>query len=238
MKKYLIILILLIGFILRVWNINNNPPALYGDELTIVYDAYSILKIGHDQTGEFLPLTFSMGAGRPAVYVYASIPFVALFGPTAIGVRALSILSGLGIIFLLYLLGKKLFNEKIGLAVAIIAAFSPWDISLSRGGFEAHFGLLLSLLGIYFFTKAKERSVLYIFSAICFGLTWHTYPTYKVSLILFLPLLVWFIGKDIVASGRRNFFIGLAIVIIFGGLALTQTFTGGSETRFSGINIL
>src|SRR5437773_1625010 len=101
-SKIMIILILILAFFIRVVNLSNNPPALYGDELTIVYDAYSLLQTGHDQTGAFLPLTFSMGAGRPAGYVYGSIPFVLFLGPTALGVRMLSVLSGVGIIFLLY----------------------------------------------------------------------------------------------------------------------------------------
>ena len=92
-SNYILLAILILGFIIRVYKINSLP--LYGDELTIVYDSYSILKTGMDQTGQFLPLTFKMGAGRPAGYVYGSIPFIAIFGPTVWGVRGLSLLSGL-----------------------------------------------------------------------------------------------------------------------------------------------
>jgi len=226
-------LILLIGLLLRVINIQANPPALYGDELTIALDSNSLLKIGQDQLGNYFPLTFQMGAGRPAGYVYGSIPFLAIFGPSALGVRGLSILSGLGIILLLYYIGRKLFSDKVGLASSFIASVSPWDISLSRGGFEAHFALFLALLGIYLFIKAKEKPASYIFSSLCFGLTLHTYPTYKVSLILFLPLLIWYQG----IRDRKYFLIGSVLFIILGLSALSQTFLGGSEKRFSDINI-
>ena len=77
---------------------------MYGDELTIVYDSYSILKTGMDQTGEKLPLTFRMGAGRLGGYIYGTVPFVYLFGPSILGVRALSLLSGLGMIVVIYFL--------------------------------------------------------------------------------------------------------------------------------------
>ncbi len=233
-RKFIFIAIIFLGLILRVIFINSSPLSLYGDELTLVLDANSLLKTGHDQLGNLLPLTFQMGAGRPAGYVYGSIPFVALFGPTALGVRGLSILSGLGIIILLYLLGKKLFSEKVGLAAAFISSISIWDISLSRGGFEAHFALFLALLGTYLFILAKEKPILYLFSALSFGLTLHTYPTYKITLILFLPLLVWFWGFNLT---KKYFFCGVVILMLFGFLSLTQTFTGGSETRFSDINI-
>ena len=100
-------IILVLGFLLRIVDIPNNPRALYGDELTLVYDAYSILKTGHDQKGNFLPITFEMAGGRPGGYVYATIPFVAIFGPNAVAARSVSILSGLGSILLIYLLGRQ-----------------------------------------------------------------------------------------------------------------------------------
>ncbi|MCL4415382.1 MAG: glycosyltransferase family 39 protein [Actinobacteria bacterium] len=238
-KNLLILLtILFFGLCFRIVSINNNPPSLYGDELTIALDAYSLSKTGHDQLGNFLPLTFAMGAGRPAGYVYGSIPFVALFGPTALGVRALSILSGMGILVLLYLTGKKIFSEKLGLLAAAIGAVSPWEISLSRGGFEAHFALFLALLGTYLFIVARQKPILYIFSAFSFGLVLHTYPTYKLSLLLFLPLLLWYQSeKKVFAISKKYFISGVIILAILGIISLSQTFIGGSEARFSNINI-
>ncbi|MBI2086492.1 glycosyltransferase family 39 protein, partial [Candidatus Daviesbacteria bacterium] len=233
--KYKLVLafILVLGFILRIADINNNPPALYGDELTIALDANSILRSGKDQLGNPFPLTFSMGAGRPAGYVYASVPFVALFGPNALGVRMLSILSGMGVIVLFLLLGKRFFSPKVGLIAAFIIAVSPWAISLSRGGFEANFALFLALLAVYFFARAKEKGIFYIFSFFAFGLSLHTYPTYKLSLMLFLPLLFWYQGVKI----KKYFLVGVVVFLLFGILAFTQTFIGGSEKRFSEINV-
>ncbi|OGE28525.1 hypothetical protein A2867_05085 [Candidatus Daviesbacteria bacterium RIFCSPHIGHO2_01_FULL_40_11] len=231
--------IVIVGFLLRVLFINSSPPALYGDELTITLDVYSIVKTGHDQLGNFLPLTFHMSAGRPAGYVYGSIPLVAIFGPTAIGVRALSILSGIGIITLLYLLGRKLFSEKIGLLAAVIGAVSPWEISLSRGGFETHFALFLALLGTYLFVLARQKPLLYIFSALSFGLTLHTYLTYKVAILLFLPLLLWYQNgfKELVGKDKKYFLAGTIVFVILVGLSFSQTFLAGSENRFFNINI-
>lgn len=239
-NNLILIAIILLGFFLRVVVINSNPPALYGDELTIALDSFTLLKTGHDQLGNFLPLTFPMGAGRPALYVYGSIPFVALFGPSALGVRMLSVLSGLGIIIMLYLLGKKFFSRSVGLIAALIVSVSPWDIALSRGGFEAHFALFLSLLGVYFFLKAKEKGIFYIFSALSFGATLHTYPTYKVTLLLFLPLLFWYQNGGrftLISKSKKYFFSGVAILIILGILSLSQIFLSGSEARFGSINV-
>lgn len=229
-KPWLILgAILLLGLLVRIYKIQSLP--LYGDELTMVYDTYSIYKTGMDSTGQKFPLTFKMGAGRPGGYIYFSVPFVALFGPSVWGERALSLLSGLGIIVLMYFLGRKLFDEKVGLVAAGVMAISPWDIYLSRGGFEAHFALFLALLGIYAFINKK-----YILWAIAWGITMFTYPTFKLTLPLMFILLVVLEGVRKIIK-NKSFLASLFIFAIFGVGLVTQTFTAGSENRFMDLNM-
>ncbi len=204
---------------------------MYGDELTIVYDSYSLLKTGMDQTGEKFPLTFKMGAGRPAGYVYGSIPFVAMFGPTELGVRGLSLVSGVGIILLMYFLGKKLFSQKVGLWASFLTSISMWDIYLSRAGFEAHFALFLALLGIVLFLYQK-----YIPMAFFWGLAIFTYPTFKLTLpLLFAALLFFKDFKEILKN--KMFYIAIIILSVFAFFNIGESFKGPSEERFLRLNI-
>lgn len=227
--KLILLAILILGFLLRTYSISSLP--LYGDELTIVYDSYSLLKTGMDQTGESFPLTFKMGAGRPAGYVYGSIPFVALFGTTEWGVRGLSLLSGLGIIVLMYFLGKKLFTEKVGLFASFLTSISLWDIYLSRGGFEAHFALFLSLFGVVLFLYQK-----YIPMAVLFGLSVFTYPTFKLTIPLLFIVLTIFNGFSKTLKDK-SFLVSILILAIFAGFSASETFKGVSEERFLNANI-
>lgn len=228
-SKYILIAILILGFGLRAYKITGLP--LYGDELTIVYDAYSVLKTGMDQTGESYPLTFKMGAGRPPGYVYGSIPFVAMFGPTEWGVRGLSLASSLGIIVLIYLLGKKLFNEKVGLWSSFLMSISLWDIYLSRGGFEAHFALFLAMSGVLLFLHNK-----YIPMAFAFGLAVFTYPTFKLTIPLIILSLTFYIGLRKIFQ-NKSYIIALIILAIFAIVSLNETSKGVSEERFLKANV-
>ena len=205
---------------------------MYGDELTIVYDSYSLLKTGMDQTGEKFPLTFKMGAGRPAGYVYGSIPMVGLFGPTIWGVRSLSVLSGLGIIILMYFLGKKLLGEKVGLWASFLTSISLWDIYLSRGGFEAHFALFLSLFGVVLFLYKK-----YIPMAVLFGLAIFTYPTFKLTIPFLFIVLMCFSGF-IKTLKNKSFIISVLILAVFAGFSINETFKGVSDERFLNLNVI
>lgn len=230
-RKSLIILaaLVILGFFLRIYKMWDVP--MYGDELTMVYDAYSIIKTGKDATGEALPITFRMGAGRPGGYIYFSLPFVYLFGPTQWGERSLSLFSGLGLIVVMFFLGKKLFSEKLGLFASFITSISMWDIYLSRAGFEAHFALLLSTLGITLFLHKK-----YILWAVVWGITILTYPTYKLTLPLIFLILVLYTGLKKLIN-KKSFIVSLVILALFGSLVFREIVKGRSEERLLQINV-
>ena len=77
----LLIGIIILAALLRLWHLDMNPPHLTPDEASLGYNAYSILKTGKDEYGTFMPIIFkSFGDYKPGLYVYAAVPFVAVFG--------------------------------------------------------------------------------------------------------------------------------------------------------------
>ncbi|MCL4360317.1 hypothetical protein M1555_03640 [Patescibacteria group bacterium] len=59
--------IILAGLAVRFFNLAGMPVGLHGDEVSIGYNAYSLLKTGRDQNGNFLPLAIDQfGDWRPA----------------------------------------------------------------------------------------------------------------------------------------------------------------------------
>lgn len=233
------LLIVLVAAFLRFYQITTNPKAMYGDGLTLVYDAYSILKTGHDQKGNFLPLVFPLGGGRPGGYIYTSVPFVAIFGPTALASRMISVLSGIGIVFLLYLLGREMFSEEIGLSLAAMAAINPWELSLSRGPFESHFALFLTLLGFYCFFRGLKQKYWLIGFGLSFTLAAQTYSTYRLIIPLFTILLLFWSKKKSMLDHIRKPLLIFSLIIITAStiLGLYQTVSRGREDRFDIINV-
>ena len=81
MSKLAFFLILLLAFILRFYKLGEVPPHLDWDEASNAYNAYSILKTGRDEYGDFLPLSNrSFDDYKPALYSYLAIPPITLFG--------------------------------------------------------------------------------------------------------------------------------------------------------------
>ena len=66
---------------LRFWNLGNVPIGLNIDEASYGWDAYSLLKSGHDQWGIPWPLHLkSFGDYKPAALSYTMIPFIKFLG--------------------------------------------------------------------------------------------------------------------------------------------------------------
>src|SRR3989344_3561506 len=149
-------LIFILAFALRFFQLGTNPPGLYWDEVSLGYNAYSILQTGKDEHNRFLPLdTFkAFGDYKPPGYIYAAVPTIALFGLSEFATRLPSALFGSLTVLLTYFLAKRIFeDEAIALLSAFFLAISPWHLQFSRGAFEANLGLFFSTLGIYLFLK-------------------------------------------------------------------------------------
>ena len=82
-----------------------NPAGINLDEASIGYNAYSVLKTGKDQYGELLPIYFrSLDDYKPPLYIYFTVPSVAIFGLTEWAVRFPSAFLGVLVVLGVYLL--------------------------------------------------------------------------------------------------------------------------------------
>ena len=212
-----VILILALAAVLRLWNLNNIPPHLTPDEAALGYNAYSILKTGRDEQGQFLPLVFkSFGDYKPGLYIYATVPFVAVFGLNEWSVRLPSALAGIGIVYLIYLISKKLFTVHGSLftLVALVAATNPWLIYFSRGAWEANLSLMLTLLGIYFFLRSLHTTYYILYSTVAFAATLLTYQGAKLSTAIVVALLIIVYWKDFWNISKKYLLSSFALGII------------------------
>src|SRR3989344_6012623 len=90
---FLFIIILLAAVFLRFYRLDVIPPHPSLDEVSIGYNAYSILQTGKDEFGYKLPILLrAYDDWRPAHYTYLVIPFVEFFGLNVFAVRLPSVL--------------------------------------------------------------------------------------------------------------------------------------------------
>ena len=136
-------LVLILAFFLRFNKVTEIPPALNWDEVSIAYNAYSILNTGKDEWGVFLPIHFkAYGEYKLPAQIYASIPGIAFFGLNELGVRITPVVYGTLTVLLMFFLGRAIFQSSlVGIFAATLLAISPWHIHLTRASFESSFAV-------------------------------------------------------------------------------------------------
>lgn len=100
--------IFILASLLRFSWLGEIPPSLYSDEAGQGYNAYSILKTGRDEHGEFLPVSLrSFGDWKPPLPTFLMIPFILGLGLNETAVRLPSAVLGLMTIFFKFLADKR-----------------------------------------------------------------------------------------------------------------------------------
>lgn len=201
LNKQLIILIFILGLISRLANFgeNNVPPSLNWDEVSLGYNAYSILKTGADEWGRPVPLTFeAFGDYKLPGYIYTLVPFISVFGLNEFSVRMPSILFGsISVIFLYLLVFNITKDKKWSIIASLLLAISPWHFFLSRIALEANLALSFFIIGLYFLTLGLKKSIYFVLSSLIFGLAIFTYNSARIFVPLFLLAFVLIYWKQI-----------------------------------------
>ncbi len=225
-----LIFILAVAFVLRSYKMTDVPPSLNWDEVSIGYNAYSILKTGRDEWGKFLPLHFkAYGEYKLPAQIYASIPGIAIFGLNDFGVRITPIMYGTLTVFLVFFLARKLFkNDYIGLLSALFLTISPWHIQLTRASFESSFSVFWIVMGIWFLIKGFEKPKWWIISIIPFAVSVYTYNSTRVFTPLFLAITFLIFRKDFLKHKREAIITGL---LFFATLLPLIPFITSGEVR-------
>ena len=242
LNKFQILLFVLILFSLFIRLIKPTNLSLFGDEIDVGYQAFSLLTTAHDYKGNFLPTYIqSLAESRAPLLIYSSIPGIFIFGLNELGVRFAPIVLGVFSIFLFYKLIFLLSNShRLAFLSTFVLSFSPWHFHYSRTAFESTLLLSLLLLGTYYFykfIKFYKNKFLY-FSIIAFSLTFYTYSTANI----FTPLLVLYLIFSNINFIKTYFNPKLIFYAIFLGLIFVLPITyqilfGPAANRFSSINI-
>lgn len=204
---------MVVGFIIRLINLEKMPNGLIPDEASAGYEAFSILNYGTDRLGKSYPVfLISWGSGQNALYTYILIPFIKIFGLTKFAVRLpMAIISCISIIAM-YCLLKNIFNKRIATIGVIFLAICPWHIMKARYGLESNifpnvvlFAILFMVLGI-----RKEKMSIFYLGWLLLGLSTYAYGTsYFFVTIFSIIMLIFLLAKRKIKF--KNAFIAISI---------------------------
>lgn len=220
MKKtgiiYISLIILLAAF-LRFYNLTEYPAGFHIDEVTLGYNAYSLLKTGRDETGRLWPLySQSFSLDRPLGNFLLVATSIAVLGLNELAVRLPFALFGVLTVLTFYSLVVEVSgNPKLGALSALGLAVSAWQLDIVRASSEASVSLCLILLSQLLFLRGlrKELIKLIIFSilpALLALFYYHAGLVFSGLSILFLSFYAWFTSKPQIKKC-----VGFCLILFF-----------------------
>lgn len=217
----------------RFYKLDTIPIGFNDDEAAFGYNAYSILKTGRDEWGRFLPFPAfqSFGDWKLILYLYATIPSVAVFGLNTFATRFPSVIFGLFAIIACYLLSFELSkNRKIAAIASLLLAISPWHIVASRNAFESDVAIPFITFGTYFFIKGLKSKKFLTLSIASFFVCFYIYRSNWVFIPMYIAALSFLFKNQI--DNLQKYFFKICIFALFLIPLLPAVFTFKGQSRF------
>ena len=240
-ELFFLVVIFLLSLSIRLIKLGNVPNGLTVDEADMGYNAFSILKTGADVYGRKFPLFFqSLDDYKAAFGIYAPLPAVALFGLNELSVRIVPAILGAFTPLLAFLLLKLLYSKSRYLpsVTAVVMAFAPWNIAISRANLPYIELIFFYLLFIYSFQLGViKNSKFLLIAAGTLGITLYVYY----AAIIYLPftlLTITLIYRDFLKKNFKIVFVGLSLLVILSMPAFLHYTKKESKTRLNAISVL
>jgi len=163
--------LLVIGFAIRVYGIDDYPIQLHNDEMNTGLSARKFL---HNP----MPQVFATGWwGQPGLGFYLTSLFMRMFGDSLFGLRMSSACYGMVFLLGLYIAARILFCARVAIIALILTTALPAHIHFSRAGFQQMQSLTFSLWALVLFLLAlrNRRWLYFTLSGVLLGISFQTY---------------------------------------------------------------
>ncbi len=223
-------LILLLALGVRIYRLDEIPPALYVDETNAAVDALYLLEGRQDSP-------FATGwYETPNGYIYYLAGLFKLFGANYWTLKAASLIPALLTIPAVFFLGRYLYGSLAGLAAMYLLAISRWHMTLSRWGWNELMPPLFQTVATFLLIRGlRERRALdYAAGGLISGLMIYTYLSSRLALLtLALFALYWLLADPdgpVVALNRHA--VGLLLFALAALVAMAPLLTTYATNPF------
>ena len=208
MKKSLaitlaLLLVIITGFSLRIYKLSDEN--IWYDEVSSVY--YSQQSLSH---------ILSLRDTSPPLYYVLLHFIIILFGGSEFSIRFLSVLFGTASIYFLYLLGKELFNRKVGFFSALLLALSPLHVYYSQEARTYSLLIFLTIMSMYYYIRLDKKTELYniILYIVTTGLLLYSH-VYSIFLVISQNMHQIYKHRLNLSKLKKWFLIQLVIAVFY-----------------------
>lgn len=152
-------------------------------------EAYSIYLSSH-RLPQILGFTASSDAHPPLYYVLLHI-WMALFGPSALAVRGLSLLASVAAVLMAYAVGRVVGSHRVALLTAVMMGLSSFQVWYAQEARMYALTALTTLVALYGLARALRDGRARYWVTFVIGMLIALYLDYSAGYVL-LGVIVWF----------------------------------------------
>ena len=210
-SAFLFLILLAVILFFRFYRLLDVPSQMISDHAEKLWDVADVL---NGKTSIY----FTRNTGREFFQFYLTAGIVLLFktGLSYLSLKIGTVVAGIVTLFYVYLLGKEMANERVGLLAMFFAGIAYWPNLISRYGLRFPFYPLFYAPALFYLIWGLRRRnrLGFILSGLFLGLGLHGYSPFRVvPLILVVAIGLYLLHRQ--SEGyRRQAVWGLFIVAI------------------------
>lgn len=171
----LVLAIIALTAFFRFYRLSTVVPEMTSDHAEKLWD---VLDITNGKYSIFFP----RNTGREPLYVYLSALLTPFFGISFLDIKVAAVIGGLLMLPYLYLLGKELGSERIGLLAVAFAGIAYWPNVIERFALRISFYPLFVAPTLYYLIRGLRRQQRndFILAGVALGLGLNGYMPFRI----------------------------------------------------------
>ncbi len=169
-------------------------------------DAFNDMAYNYEETARILRGDWMIYAtsfpGREPLLFYLTALLAQLTGLSFYTLKLITALVGIATVPVIYLLGRELYSDAVGLLAALFLAVAKWHVLISRVGFRGIQTALVTALVFYFLVRGFKsgRRGAFLWAGLCAGLALYTYT----AALAVVPAVLLGLGLYALAGHGRD----------------------------------
>jgi 4-amino-4-deoxy-L-arabinose transferase-like glycosyltransferase len=218
LRRTLFVVLILCGAFLRLYQLDLYPLGVHQDELSNIYDGWSIATTGADRFGDMYPgvvRAFGERDYRPALVAWLTAIPQKFTGFSIVAGRLPAAVLGILSLFLVYGFAREMAGYGYAMLALLLAALSPLHIQFSRiaheGGIFPAFFMILALWLWQKAAKTRFRILEVALLGLTIGVSTNVYQSTRLT----AALLTAAIAFDVMRHSKTR----LKPILILGAFA-------------------
>jgi uncharacterized membrane protein len=151
---------------------------------------------------------------KPPLYMWMTAILFKLFGTTAFWARFVSAVAGVGVAITTFLLGRRLFDQSVGAAAALIVVLNLLFLTYGRSGMLDTLLTLCFCAALFSYLKAESDTRWWMVVGIFLGLGIMTKGAAAITIVLTLAAIVAVSGRARRTLRCHYFWYGLGLALV------------------------